>query len=388
MSYNRSLIPNVLNASSRIDYSLSSLLSATQETINSTLITEFNSFLNRAKYQHSSTSKNNYRNGYYKRQLLSPFGVLNILMPRDRNSQFHSHLQPYQRNLPDFQRQINALILSSLSYAKCSNLTSTLVNSNYSDDTDFSISSKTISRYAKNLSTTLSNFNSAPITESFLTLFVDTTYFNFHKSDNHIVKLGLSIALGMNDKGQLKVLGFRVCDNENTRQYSALLNNLFERGLKSVSLVVADGMAGIEKVVKKIYPDAYFQTCLVHVKRNLKRWLSPDDYFDFVKHLDFCLKSETYKEAIQRYNAVYELLFIRKPYLPFWNIPPSHLFAFLHLPKIFQKRVYTNNPIEGLNAVIKNKFRARISESETTLIIDLHNIFTTYNKSSCEKKLG
>jgi transposase-like protein len=48
-----------------------------------------------------------------------------------------------------------------------------------------------------------------------------------------------------------------------------LLNNLKNRGLERVKLVIAVGLSGLDQVIGKVFRDALFQKCVVHLKRNM-----------------------------------------------------------------------------------------------------------------------
>lgn len=67
-----------------------------------------------------------------------------------------------------------------------------------------------------------------------------------------------------------------------------MLNDLYERGLKKVILIVTDGLSGIKDACLKLYPKANHQTCWVHVQRNIEkivRFKDRKEIMDLVKPL-------------------------------------------------------------------------------------------------------
>jgi hypothetical protein len=78
-------------------------------------------------------------------------------------------------------------------------------------------------------------------------------------------KLVLLIVLGGN-----KVLTWLVCTNENYENYLILLSRLKGRPIGAC----IDGHRGLEKALKVIYPNILVQRCLVHIKRDIRIYLS------------------------------------------------------------------------------------------------------------------
>jgi transposase-like protein len=78
-----------------------------ENAVNELLSTELTAHLNYKKYDPAGYNSGNSRNGYYTRTLHSKFGVLNILVPRDRNGEFSPQtIPPYKRNTDDLETTI------------------------------------------------------------------------------------------------------------------------------------------------------------------------------------------------------------------------------------------------------------------------------------------
>jgi len=87
-----------------------------------------------------------------------------------------------------------------------------------------------------------------------------------------------TVALGIDNEGTKRVLGFQVGSSESAEVCKDLLSNLSRRGLRVGNerrlLAVLDGSDALRKALLEIYPDALIQRCLVHKERNLKSYLS------------------------------------------------------------------------------------------------------------------
>lgn len=324
-----------------------------------------------------------YRNGYYSRSLSTQFGFINIHLPRDRKSFFHPRFLPrYQRTNSSFKTKIENIILSSFSYSSCSSI----INKSYSD-VGYSISDKTISRYAKGIADKLKHFNSSPLPSSFEAVYLDATYLSYHSSNNSIKKVALCVALGLKYDGRYQVLAYSLDRTENLIVYTSILQNIKNRGVRKIGVIVSDGMSAIAKAATIVFKNTPFQICLTHVERNFKNNIPKSILHpfksDFIKIRQ---NAKNYDEALKMYKELCDKYFSFSQLSPFWNIRPSSLFAYFTIssPDI-RIKIRTSNPIESLNSHIKRRIRNRISCSSTTLTLDLFSVFTQFNENQLLK---
>jgi putative transposase len=97
--------------------------------------------------------------------------------------------------------------------------------------------------------------------------------------DGVVLNDGLTavVALGITSGGEKHMLDFEIGSSESAETCSALTDRLVERGLALAArrpLAVLDGAKALRKAVRKHWPDAEIQTCLVHVARGIKAKLS------------------------------------------------------------------------------------------------------------------
>jgi putative transposase len=125
--------------------------------------------------------------------------------------------------------------------------------------------------------------------------------------DAVVLSAGLvaTVALGIDVKGEKKVLGFRVGSTENKEVCRDLLSNLSRRGLKAPPkrylLGVLDGSEALKQALLEVFPDTLIQRCLVHKERNLKRYLAKRHWSEFArlfKRLRKCQGSKQAKEVV------------------------------------------------------------------------------------------
>lgn len=84
------------------------------------------------------------------------------------------------------------------------------------------------------------------------------------------------VALGITIEGEKHILDFQIGASENLEVCMDLLNRIEERGFKPKRrlLAVTDGSKPLRKSVRKKWPKAIIQRCLIHKARNIKSYLS------------------------------------------------------------------------------------------------------------------
>lgn len=91
-------------------------------------------------------------------------------------------------------------------------------------------------------------------------------------------------AVGIDAEGNKRVLDFEPGPSENTTVVSDLIERLNKRGIKPhkerVMLVLRDGSSAIASAVRKYWPDAVQQECLVHIQRNVREKVRQRDRSD------------------------------------------------------------------------------------------------------------
>ena len=84
------------------------------------------------------------------------------------------------------------------------------------------------------------------------------------------------VAYAVGPDGHRRLLGITLGPEESENSWSELLEQLLERGLSGVQLVIADEHAGLAAAVRRFLPEVRRQRCTVHLQRNvLAKFASP-----------------------------------------------------------------------------------------------------------------
>jgi transposase-like protein len=104
------------------------------------------------------------------------------------------------------------------------------------------------------------------------------------------------IALGVNIKGQKKILGFIESGTENQKVVKDFINGLMDRGLNvdNEILFIIDGAKGLQKGIKNaLGQKAIIQRCLWHKRENIVSYLPKKEQARFRKKLGNAYKQKT-----------------------------------------------------------------------------------------------
>lgn len=61
-------------------------------------------------------------------------------------------------------------------------------------------------------------------------------------------------------------MGFR--SRETAKYWLGVFTDLRNRGVKDILIVTSDDLPGIQDAISAVYPEAEYQSCVVHVIRN------------------------------------------------------------------------------------------------------------------------
>ncbi len=119
------------------------------------------------------------------------------------------------------------------------------------------------------------------------------------------------VALGITVDGEKHILDFQVGASENLEVCMDLVDRLEARGFKPKRrlLAVTDGSKPLRKAVRRKWPDAIVQRCLIHKARNLKSYLSYRHHGEVDRLFDRLRKAEglaAAKEVVEELRAFLE----------------------------------------------------------------------------------
>ena len=285
------------------------------------------------------------RNGYKNRSLKTRYGEINLKKPQFREFPFETELfGKYARVEKALVNAIAESYLQGVSTRKVQTIVSHLGIEQ--------LSPSSVSRISKELDEHVHEFLNRPIESRFPYVLVDATYFNVRDGMCHINK-ALLVTVGVREDGYREILGARITDCENEEFWSGMFDDLKERGLDGVKLVVSDGHTGIRKAVSSSFLGASWQMCLVHLMRAVLRNIPRKNQKEFGELLKESLYSE---KELQRVADNLNERGYRKSANTIERFLPNTM-NYKGFPKSHWKKIRTTNGVERVNKELKRRTR-------------------------------
>ena len=321
-----------------------------KEVIQTATQEELTSHLGYNKHQESSTS--NYRNGYNDKTIKSKYGNIDVSIPRDRESSFEPQLVKKREVLLNGSED---LILSL--YTKGMSVKD--IQLHLDDLYGYELSSQTISNITQKIIEKANEWQSRPLEPIYPIIFMDATVLKI-RVDRVVKNIAAYIMLGVTLEGKKEIIGIWIGENETSKYWLTLLNDIKKRGIEDVLIFAIDGLNGFNEAIKATYPKAEIQRCIVHQIRSSLKFVSWKDRKAVAKDLKSvysALNEEDAQLALTEFNDIWGNKYPN--ITSSWQTHWSELSTFFKYPDAVRKLIYTTNPIESLNATIKRKTKSK-----------------------------
>ena len=106
------------------------------------------------------------------------------------------------------------------------------------------------------------------------------------------------IATGIHKNGCREILGAKVEANEDEPVWESFFEELKDRGLKGIKLVISDGHKGIQKAVEKAFLGTSWQMCNVHFMRAVLKNIPKKNKAEVAYELRDALEDESRMQVL------------------------------------------------------------------------------------------
>ena len=167
-------------------------------------------------------------------------------------------------------------------YAK--GMTTRQISETIEDIYGFETSEGFISDVTDKILPQIEDWQNRPLDEVYPILYIDAIHYSVR--DNGVIrKLAAYVILGINTEGKKEVLSITVGDNESSKYWLSVLNELKNRGVKDILIICADGLSGIKEAIAAAFPKTEYQRCIVHQVRNTLKYVPDKDRKAFASDL-------------------------------------------------------------------------------------------------------
>ena len=290
-------------------------------------------------------SRKAHRNGYKERSLKTRVGELRLKKPQFREIPFQTKV--FDRYSRVEKALINAIVESYLQGVSTRRIQDIVSRLGIEE-----LSASSVSRISKELDEKVEEFLKRPIEHPIHYLFVDASYFKVRTDSRYVTKAFL-VVMGIRDDGYREILGARIADGEDELFWSGLFQDLADRGLSGVKLVISDGHKGIQKAVEKSFLGASWQMCHVHLVRAVLRNVAKKYHKEIADKIKIALEDETKtQELIQEledrgYSKAADTLEHFR--FSLWN--------YRSFSREHWRRIRTTNGLERINKELKRRTR-------------------------------
>jgi len=317
------------------------------------------------------------RNGTKKRSLLSLHGRLALDKPEFRDKPFKTVVfEKYSRIEKSL---INAILESYVQGVSTRKIRSVMEKMGIEG-----VSAETVSNLGKQLDEQVQAFLHRPIEQPIIYLIVDAVYIKVRRRHQYVNQAVLIVA-GIREDGFRELLGVQIADSEGEGFWLSLFEDLEERGLRGVQMVISDGHKGIRSAVQVSFLGASWQMCQVHFLRAIIRKIPKKHQSEVIQLVKSALNGN--EDLLPEVAAKLARMGFRQAA----DTVESFMFDvgnYRAFPKAHWKRIRTTNMVERVNAEIKrrtkvvNAFPSRDSllRLAVSIIMDINEEWVTGNQ--------
>jgi putative transposase len=294
----------------------------------------------------------NSRNGGTPKTVLSDHGRVRIEVPRDRKSHFEPQIvKKGQRRLAGLDEKIIALYAGGMTTRDIE----TYIGELYGPGA----SRETVSRVTASVLEDAKAWQTRPLEQIYPILYLDALMIKI-RDGQAVRNFACYLAIGVNLEGERDVLGIWFQKTEGAKFWLQVLTDLKQRGVQDVLVCCVDGLSGFPEAIEAVYPQAWVQTCLVHLVRSSLRFVPYKDKKKVaadLRKIYTAVDRDHAERELERFAETWDQRYpmISASWIENWE----RIVPFLAFPPDVRRAVYTTNTIEALNRQIRKTIKTR-----------------------------
>ena len=237
-----------------------------------------------------------YRNGFYERLLVTPYGSVTIQVPRLREGSYEHGLFGRQKLLT---KEVCELILE----AYLAGISTRRVGEVLEKNLGYKVSAGTVSEICKGLDKLLREFWRQPIQDKWRYLIFDAIVIK-NRSALGSEKRYVLVAIGIDMEGNREILAFKQVESESEVAWETFVLDLFNRGLagEHLELITTDGNAGLIAALDTVWPYVQRQRCWFHKQQNIAAKVRKKNEVECLAGTRKIYLAKTRTEAVARFR--------------------------------------------------------------------------------------
>jgi putative transposase len=294
----------------------------------------------------------NVRNGAGRKTVKTDLGPVEITTPRDRDGSFEPQLVgKRQTRLAGLDDKILGLYAGGMTVRDICDHLAELYGVDIGRDQISTITDAVLEDVAA--------WRSRPLEDVYPIVYFDAMRVRV-REDRSVRNLACYLAIGVTCDGDREVLGIWWQETEGAKFWLAVLNDLRRRGVQDVLIACVDGLKGFPEAIEATFPNAWVQTCIVHLIRASLRYVNYRDKKKVASALRPIYTAANADDALIELERLDDQWAKQYPAaVQAWRDSWEYVTPFLALPDELRKAVYTTNTIEGLHRQIRKAIKTR-----------------------------
>ena len=242
----------------------------------------------------------NYRNGHSNKTIKSKYGNIDVSIPRDRDGTFEPKLVKKREVILNGSED---LILSL--YSKGMSVRD--IQLHLDDLYGYELSTQAISNITEKIIEQANEWQNRPLDKIYPIMFMDATVLKI-RVDRVVKNIAAYIMLGVTLEGKKEVIGIWIGENETSKYWLTVLNDIKKRGVDDVLIFAIDGLNGFSEAIKAVCPKSEIQRCIVHQIRSSLKFVSYKDRKAVAKDLKSvysALDETSGQPALTQFNDIW-----------------------------------------------------------------------------------
>lgn len=236
------------------------------------------------------------------------------------------------------------------------------------DQYGIDVSAEMVSKITEKVVPEIREWQGRPLEPVYTFVFMDAIHYKV-RTDGQIVNRAAYVVMGVNISGNKDILGIWIGENESSKFWLGVLNDLRNRGIEDVVVFCVDGLTGIKEAITAAFPKSEIQRCIIHQLRNSFKYISYKDLKAFARDFKTVYTSSSEEIAVNRLYDLKNKWGKEYPYaFKSWESNWDVLSPFYKFPEQIRKIIYTTNIIEGLNRQFRKVTKTKsVFPSDTSL---------------------
>ena len=314
-------------------------------------------------------TKTNKGNGYRFGSVFYKGSSFRLRIPRDRIGQFYPVILALLKNEEeDISNWAFELYEKGLTTRDISEIFQNIYGNSYSKSS--------ISRISQSYKAELEDWRNRPLDKHYPVIMVDALHTRIRR-DSTVQVEAVYVVMGLCEDKSRDILAIENIPTESSSGWKSLFGNLKSRGIESTNLIIADGLTGLEQVIAEVFPQAKFQKCVTHLKRNIVnkvRSSHKQEIADDLKEV-FVTGDPSYTKemALNRWDIFIKKWGKKYRYISNFKsrLEMTYYFTYLDYDSRVRSMIYTTNWIENLNKQFRKvlKIRNSMPSDESVLLL-------------------